>query len=44
MGQVREAIIEDRYPRFLMEYLRKLYKEIPRWATTALRGVGVELE
>ncbi|MCJ1247182.1 hypothetical protein MMC30_004396 [Trapelia coarctata] len=47
MGQVRTAIIEDRYPAFLRDYFDRLYNgdstRIPQWAITALRGVGVDL-
>lgn len=47
MGQVRIAIIEDRYPAFLRGYFDRLYSgdttRIPQWAITALRGVGVDL-
>lgn len=47
MNRVRNAIIEDRYPRFLKDYFRHLYRDdlskVPQWALTALRGVGVDL-
>ncbi|KAK2742533.1 hypothetical protein FQN55_007819 [Onygenales sp. PD_40] len=46
MGSVRQAIIEDRFPAFLHEFFRKMYgdrENIPQWAVTALRGVGVDL-
>jgi queuine tRNA-ribosyltransferase len=46
MRQVREAILEDRYPKFLREFFAKLYsdkRDYPDWAVTALRGVGVDL-
>lgn len=46
MGEVRAAIIEDRYPEFLRSYFRRAYgamQKIPTWATTALRNVGVDL-
>ena len=47
MGQLRTAIIEDRYPAFLRGFFDQLYSgdttRIPQWAVTALRGVGVDL-
>lgn len=46
MDSARQAILEDRYPQFLKEFFRNLYGEksnIPQWAVTALRGVGVDL-
>jgi len=47
MSQVRAAIIEDRYPAFLRSYFDRLYSgdttRIPKWAITALCGVGVDL-
>lgn len=46
MKRARTAIVEDRYPMFLKEFFRKLYgdkKDLPEWAVTALRGVGVDL-
>ncbi len=46
MGEVRAAIIEDRYPEFLCSYFRRAYgdkQKIPTWAITALEKVGVDL-
>ncbi|MCJ1293699.1 hypothetical protein MMC34_005254 [Xylographa carneopallida] len=47
MGQIRTAIIEDRYPQFLRDYFRRLYKgdssKFPSWAVSALLRVGVDL-
>jgi len=47
MGQVRTAIIEDRYPSFLRGYFKQRHNgdssRIPQWAVTALLGVGVDL-
>ena len=47
MNQVREAIIEDRYPQFLKDYFGRLYgndrEKYPAWAVNALKGVGVNL-
>jgi queuine tRNA-ribosyltransferase len=46
MKQVRQAIIDDRYPAFLKRFFGKLYdkkSKYPGWAVTALKGVGVDL-
>lgn len=48
MRRVRAAIVEDRYPAFLREFFRLRYggdvANVPSWATTALKGVGVDLK
>ncbi len=47
MRLAREAILEDRYPRFVRDFFEKLYnrdkEKYPVWAVTALKGVGVDL-
>ncbi|OJD15882.1 queuine tRNA-ribosyltransferase [Emergomyces pasteurianus Ep9510] len=46
MSSLRQAIIEDRFPDFLRVFFLKMYghsSNIPQWAITALRGVGVDL-
>ncbi|WPG98806.1 Queuine tRNA-ribosyltransferase catalytic [Acrodontium crateriforme] len=47
MRQVREAIIEGKYPGFLKAYYWRRYagdkEKYPSWAVEALRGVGVDL-
>jgi queuine tRNA-ribosyltransferase len=47
MRLVREAIMQDRYPQFIMDFFSKLYngekERYPIWAVDALRGVGVDL-
>lgn len=46
MRQIREAILEDRYPLFLKEFFANLYDakgKYPMWAVNALKGVGVNL-
>lgn len=47
LRQVREAVVEDRYPAFLRRYFKMLYdgqkEKYPVWAVDALRGVGVDL-
>ncbi|KAI1457570.1 Queuine tRNA-ribosyltransferase [Annulohypoxylon moriforme] len=46
MGEVRQSIIEDRFPKFLRRFFKDLYPDsskYPTWAVDALRGVGVDL-
>jgi queuine tRNA-ribosyltransferase len=46
MGDIRQAILEDRYPAFLRQFFDNLYghrSKSPEWAIEALRGVGVDL-
>ncbi|KAI4603189.1 hypothetical protein KJ359_005982 [Pestalotiopsis sp. 9143b] len=46
MEDVRNAVIEDRYPAFLRQFFADLYAnktDYPDWAVEALRGVGVDL-
>ena len=50
MGRVRKAIVEDRYPKFLREWLGRYYgvdeggkEKWPGWVIEALSTVGVEL-
>lgn len=47
MRQVREAVLEDRFPAFLKGYFGQMYggekDRFPTWAVEALRGVGVDL-
>jgi queuine tRNA-ribosyltransferase len=47
MRDVRQAIIEDRYPAFLKQFFRDQYDgdktKYPEWAVGALKGVGVDI-
>ena len=46
MGRARAAIIDGRYPLFVHEFFRTMYRvpeQMPKWAVTALRKVGVDL-
>lgn len=46
MGRVRAAIVEDRFPAFLLAFFKELYgalDAVPAWVVGALRGVGVDL-
>ena len=45
MGQIRTAILEDRYSAFCKEFFAEYFKghPPPEWAVDALRGVNIEL-
>lgn len=46
MKGAREAILEDRFPRYLKDYFARFYgdgSQYPKWAVEALRAVGVDL-
>jgi len=47
MNKARQAVVEDKYPKFLKETFAKWYQgdkeKFPKWAVDALRGVGVDL-
>lgn len=44
MRRAREAIMEDRYPAFAINFFAELYPGgAPKWAKDALMGVGVDL-
>ncbi|ROT41785.1 queuine tRNA-ribosyltransferase [Sodiomyces alkalinus F11] len=46
MKQVRQSIIEDRFPAFLRQFFSDLYDDkskYPEWAVDALKRVGVDL-
>lgn len=46
MREVRESIIEDRYPAYVRGFFAGLYedkKDYPSWAVNALNSVGVDL-
>ncbi|KAF2455030.1 queuine tRNA-ribosyltransferase [Lineolata rhizophorae] len=47
MAQMREAILEDRFPQFVRGFFAGLYggrkEAFPVWAVEALRGVGMDL-
>ncbi|CAF3463579.1 unnamed protein product [Fusarium graminearum] len=47
MRQIRESIIEDRFPTFVRQFFAWLYAdkaEYPEWAVGALKGVGIDLQ
>jgi queuine tRNA-ribosyltransferase catalytic subunit len=47
MGQVRQAIKQDRYPEFVRSFFNTLYHgeklKYPKWAIDALNSVGINL-
>ncbi|KAM0752355.1 queuine tRNA-ribosyltransferase 1 [Meredithblackwellia eburnea MCA 4105] len=46
MQKAREAILEDRYPQYLIDHFARWYKSrsaFPSWAVKALQTVGVDL-
>ncbi|OBS20919.1 hypothetical protein FPOA_07259 [Fusarium poae] len=46
MRQIRETILEDRFPAFVRQFFAWLYAdkaEYPEWAVGALKGVGIDL-
>lgn len=46
MRQVRESIIEDRFPQFIHKFFKDLFVEksaYPEWAVNALKSVNVDL-
>ena len=43
-ARIRNAILEDKFPLFIKEFMQKRYKEnIPGWITKALKKVNVDL-
>lgn len=46
MKEVRESILEDKFPDFIRRFFGDLYedkKDYPTWAVSALKGVNVDL-
>lgn len=45
MGQVRDAILADRYPEYLKRFFKTYFgdKGYPKWSVDALKSVGVDL-
>lgn len=47
MKNIRQAIMEDRYPAFIRQFFSKIYQgdkaKYPEWAVGALHGVGMDL-
>jgi len=46
MRQIRESVIEDRFPQFIHKFFKDLFVEksaYPEWAVNALKSVNVDL-
>ena len=47
MAQARQAIKEDRFPKFVQTFFYTLYHgrrfDYPQWAVDSLRSVGIDL-
>ena len=46
MREIRESVIEDRFPAYVKQFFANLYSdssEYPEWAVEALRRVGIDL-
>ncbi|OMJ28527.1 Queuine tRNA-ribosyltransferase [Smittium culicis] len=44
MRSIKVAILEDKYPEFIREFMRKRFgKQVPRWIINALKSVNVDL-
>lgn len=47
MKNIRQAIMEDRYPAFIRQFFSNIYQgdksKYPKWAVGALHGVGMDL-
>jgi len=45
MGSIRQAVIEDRFPAFVNQFMRDMYSDgrYPEWATDALASVNIHL-
>ncbi|KAJ2723621.1 Queuine tRNA-ribosyltransferase catalytic subunit 1 [Coemansia sp. Benny D115] len=44
MKDIRRAIVEDRFPEFICEFMQTRFgKTVPRWIVDALQSVGVNL-
>lgn len=45
MKDIRESIIEDRFPEFVKQFMKEYYNEkpVPIWIKTALTKVNIQL-
>ncbi len=45
MSRIRQAIIEERFPDFIKEFVSIYYqdKDIPLWITNSLKSVNIQL-
>lgn len=45
MKSIRESILEDRFPKFIEDFMLKMFptKNYPQWAVNALNAVNINL-
>ena len=45
MKKIREAILEDKYPEFVRQFVKSNYPDgdYPAWAVNALKHVGINV-
>ena len=44
MRNIREAIVEQRFPEFVRDFMHRMYpEEVPEWVVNALREAEIEL-
>ena len=45
MSRIRQAIIEDRFPDFIREFVANYFqdKDIPEWVINSLKSVNIQL-
>ncbi len=45
MSRIRQAIIEERFPDFIKEFVSIYYgdKDIPQWIINSLKSVNIQL-
>jgi queuine tRNA-ribosyltransferase len=45
MSRIRQAIIEQRFPEFIKEFVSNYYqdKDIPQWIINSLKSVNIQL-
>lgn len=46
MQRIRESIAENRFPEFVKNFMKNLYKSepVPKWIVEALGAVSIQLE
>jgi queuine tRNA-ribosyltransferase len=45
MSRIRQAIIDQRFPDFIKEFVSNYFqdKDIPQWVTNSLQSVNIQL-
>lgn len=45
MKSIHESILEDRFPKFIEDFMLRMFpaKEYPKWAADALKSVNINL-